>query len=221
MVLETGASMVVPLRAVCVFLELVRLSSLVIVVVELRATLVLGFGLLVDGWVLNAVFSALRRVLVVSAVVFLMSVTRWSRFVWSLRRRVPNELLVLYGNARAHNSHPQNSPTRSLHGLHDARCVENSQNSVGEWVARGRGVCVPGGTKALSTSNLCQVWRPAVKELAPLQQAPGSLHVETWANQRKPQPEDFPGGGNRSRVCCHGVLPSISFHCSCATWARQ
>ena len=35
------------------------------------------------------------------------------------------------------------------------------------------------------------------------------------------RPADFPGGGNRSRVCCHGVLPSISFHCSCATWARQ
>ena len=100
------------------------------------------------------------------------------------------------------------------------RCVEIWKNSVGEGVARGRGV--PGRTKALSTSTLCQVWRPAVKELAPLQQASGSLHEEAWAGCN----ESFSlkisqEVGNRSGVCCHGVLPSISFLCSCATWAGQ
>ena len=52
---------------------------------------------------------------------------------------------------------------------------------MGEGVARGRGVCVPGETKALSTRTLCQAWRPAVEELAPLQQASGNLHEVAWA----------------------------------------
>ena len=40
---------------------------------------------------------------------------------------------------------------------------------------------VRGGTKPLSTSTRDQVRRPAVEKLASLQQAPGRLHVETWA----------------------------------------
>ena len=95
--------------------------------------------------------------------------------------RVRRVFDALHGNGHARNSHSQNSPARSLHGLHDARCVENSQNSVGEGAARGRGVCVPGETKSPSMSSLCQVWRPAVKELAQTQQASRKLHVETWA----------------------------------------
>ena len=72
---------------------------------------------------------------------------------------------------------------------------------MGERAARGRGVCGPGGTKALSMSTLCQVWRPDAKELAPEQQASGSLHDETVGRlQRKPRPGDFPGGGNRFGV---------------------
>ena len=58
--------------------------------------------------------------------------------------RVQRVFDALHGNAHAHHSHPQNSPARSLHGLHDACCVENSHNSLGEGAARGRGVCVPG-----------------------------------------------------------------------------
>ena len=38
-----------------------------------------------------------------------------------------------------------------------------------------------GGTKPSRTSTLCHVWRPAVKELALLQQVPGSLREEAWA----------------------------------------
>ena len=40
---------------------------------------------------------------------------------------------------------------------------------------------VRGGTKPWSTSTRDQVRRPAVEKLASLQQAPGRLHVETWA----------------------------------------
>ena len=34
--------------------------------------------------------------------------------------RVQRFFDALHDNALAHNSHPQNSPARSLHGLHDA-----------------------------------------------------------------------------------------------------
>ena len=61
--------------------------------------------------------------------------------------------------------------------MHVARCVQNSSNSLGDGVVRGRGVCVPGETKALSTSTRCVVRRPAVGEFAHPQQTP---HVETW-----------------------------------------
>ena len=54
-------------------------------------------------------------------------------------------------NSRSHNS--QNSPACSLRGVHAARSVQNSLNSVGDRVVRGRGVCVPGETKSLSTST--------------------------------------------------------------------
>ena len=101
----------------------------------------------------------------------------------AVRVESPRVQLVnaLDGNAPACNSHSHNSPACSLHGLHDARCVVNSKNSVCEVFARGRGVCVLGERKALSTSTLCQVWGSAVGELAPLQQASGMLHEEASA----------------------------------------
>ena len=37
--------------------------------------------------------------------------------------------------------------------------------------------------KTLSTSTRCAAWRPAAEELAPLQQASGSLHDEAWAGR--------------------------------------
>ena len=69
---------------------------------------------------------------------------------------------------------------------------------------------VRGGTKPKSTSTREQVGCPAVEKLASLQQAPGRLHVETWAGTRcEPQPADFPGGGgNPAGVCGYGDLPS-------------
>ena len=60
-----------------------------------------------------------------------------------------------YSPARMHD----NSSARSLHGLHAARSVQNSSNSLGDGVVRGRGVCVPGGTKSLSMST--QDWGQA------------------------------------------------------------
>ena len=45
-------------------------------------------------------------------------------------------------------------------------------NSVGDKEAGGRRFCVSGGTKSLSTSTRCMVWRPAGKEL---QQASGRV----------------------------------------------
>ena len=75
----------------------------------------------------------------------------------------------------------QNSPARSLHVVHDARCGQNSWNSVGDGVVRGRGVCVRGETKSPSTSTRCRVRRPAVDDFAHAQQASRKLHVETWA----------------------------------------
>ena len=84
----------------------------------------------------------------------------------------------LYSHARMH----ENSLARSLRGLHDARFVLNSHNSVGDWAVRGRGVCVPGETMALSTSTRLGVGRPAVEKLASPQQAPRSLHGEIWAS---------------------------------------
>ena len=40
-------------------------------------------------------------------------------------------------------------------------------------------------------------------------------------SRSKLHPEEFPGSGNRTGVCCHCVLPSIAFLCSCVTWTRQ
>ena len=77
--------------------------------------------------------------------------------------------------SQPHNSH--NPLTRSLHV---ARSVQNSSNSVGDGVVQGRGVCVPGETKALSASTRCGVRCSAVDEYAHPQQAPLKLHVETW-----------------------------------------
>ena len=37
----------------------------------------------------------------------------------------------------------------------------------------------------------------------------------------EPQPEDFPGTGNREKVCCGGVPSSDSYCHSCASWASD
>ena len=94
-------------------------------------------------------------------------------------------------NSQSHNS--QNSPACSLHGVHAARFVQNSLNSVGDRVVRGRGVCVPGGTKSLSTSTRRGVRRSAVDESAHPQQTPLKLHVETWAGLLRNQARRFSG----------------------------
>ena len=71
-------------------------------------------------------------------------------------------------NSQSHDSHI--TLARSLHGAHVARCVLNSSNSFGDGVVRGRGVCVPGETKSLSTSTRSGVRRSAVYEFAHTQQ---------------------------------------------------
>ena len=63
---------------------------------------------------------------------------------------------VIFHERQSQNSQPHNSHSPlvcSLHDVHVARGVQNSSNSVGDWVVQGRGVCVPGETKALSTST--------------------------------------------------------------------
>ena len=81
-------------------------------------------------------------------------------------------------NSLTHNSH--STIARSLHAVHGARCVQNSSNSLGDGVVRGRGVCVPGETKSLSMSTRAGVRRSAVYGSAHTQQTPLKLHVETW-----------------------------------------
>ena len=68
--------------------------------------------------------------------------------------------------------------------LHDARGNSGEHvNSVGCTYNLCGGV--RGGTKPRSTSTRDQVRCPAVEKLASLQQAPGRLHVETWAGRNK------------------------------------
>ena len=55
------------------------------------------------------------------------------------------------------------------------------------------------------------------EKLAFPQQLSEKLHVETWAGGCQPQPEDFPGTGNRGKVCCGWVPSSDSVCHSCAT----
>ena len=57
----------------------------------------------------------------------------------------------------------------------------NSENSVGDTEDGGLRFCVPGETKALSTSTRCGVRRPAVDEFPHPQQTPLKLHEEAWA----------------------------------------
>ena len=48
------------------------------------------------------------------------------------------------------------------------------------------------------------------------QQLLGKVHVETWAGGvSEPQPGDFPGTGDRGKVCCGGVPSSDSVCHSC------
>ena len=55
--------------------------------------------------------------------------------------------------------------------IHSYRCTKTSCGGV------------RGGTKPMSLSTRCQVGCPAVEKLAAPQQAPGRLHVETWAGR--------------------------------------
>ena len=74
-------------------------------------------------------------------------------------------------NSQTHNSH--STIALSLHGVHDARCVQNSSNLLGDGVVRGRGVCVPGETKSPSMSTRSGVRRSVVYGSAHTQQTPG------------------------------------------------
>ena len=69
--------------------------------------------------------------------------------------------------------------TNSRMGIHansgGANAHENSRIE--------RGHEVSGETKTLSTSTLSGVWRPAVGENIPLQQASESLHEEAWVGR--------------------------------------
>ena len=68
--------------------------------------------------------------------------------------------------------------------LHDARGNSGEHVNSGGCTYNSCGG-VRGGTKPRSTSTRDQVRCPAVEKLASLQQAPGRLHVETWAGRNK------------------------------------
>ena len=60
----------------------------------------------------------------------------------------------------------------------------NSRGAIAHGNSRvERGREVSGETKTLSTSTLSRVWRPAVGENFPLQQASESLHEEAWVGR--------------------------------------
>ena len=103
----------------------------------------------------------------------------------------------------------------SHHVEHTNSCMGIHANSGGanahgnSRVERGREVS--GKTKTSGTSTLSRVWRPAVGENFPLQQASESLHEEAWVGRvQQFQPEDFPGRGNQEGVCGNCVSPSNS-----------
>ena len=73
--------------------------------------------------------------------------------------------------------------SQSAHVRATGRNVRNSLNSVGDTVAGGRGHCVLGGTKPLSTSIRCWGGRLAEEKLASSQQASGRLHDEASAGR--------------------------------------
>ena len=161
-----------------------------------------GSALEVDACALNVVFNALRRVLGVLrhlAVLSLILVVCLLPLVLSLHRHVTSALMLHSTEMRLHvcNSHPHNSHAC----VHDARCAVNSQNPEGDSAGRGRGNCVPAGTKASSTNTLSQVGCPAS-----LQQASGKVRGETWAGRNESLSlEIFPGSGNRTwgvRLLC-------------------
>ena len=68
--------------------------------------------------------------------------------------------------------------------LHDARGNSGEHMNSGGCTSNSCGG-VRGVTKPRSMSTRGQVGCPAVEKLASLQQAPGSLHVETWAGRNK------------------------------------
>ena len=103
----------------------------------------------------------------------------------SVRVENPSARVARVNTALHQNSY--STPARSLHDVHVARCVQNSMNSLGDRVVRGRGFCVLWGTKSLSTCTRTGVRRPAVEKLASPQQAPLKLHEETWAGLLKNQ----------------------------------
>ena len=129
--------------------------------------------------------------------------------------RVQRVNAALLEDSRSRNSHArmhENSLARSLHGLHDGRFVLNSHNPVGDGDVRGRSVCVLRGTKGSSTNTLNQVGCPAGREACC--SSAGAIKVargDVGRLQTGFRPEDFPGGGNRSGVCCFGDLSFLSF----------
>ena len=84
--------------------------------------------------------------------------------ICSCRVEDPSSRVARVNTALHLNSY--STPTRPLHDVHVARCVHDSMNSLGDWVVRERGFCVPGGTKSLSTCTRTRGMRPAVEKLA-------------------------------------------------------
>ena len=97
----------------------------------------------------------------------------------SVRVENPSARVARVNTALHLNSH--STPARSLHDVHVARCVQNSLNSLGGGVVRGRGVCVLGGTKSpsMSTRSGGQAFL-LCNGSAHIQQTPLKLHAETW-----------------------------------------
>ena len=134
----------------------------------------------------------------------------------SQRVHLVDSVVQLSSSQDTHNMHGDVNSCGFVHGggmhVNSSGMHGNSRGALGH-----KNSChvhaaeVRRGTKALSTSTRNGVRCPAVEELASPQQAPGSLHGEVWASiLQKQGPEDFPGGGNHSRVCSHCGLSFMS-----------
>ena len=126
-----------------------------------------------------------------------------------LRRQAHSSFVGLVSDSSSSSHHVDHVHTRSVgcaHGEHDLHHARTN-SCLGTHVARVNSfglhsACdnsgmhvnsegctynscggVGGGTQPMSMSTRCQVGCPAVEKPASLQQAPGRLHVETWAGR--------------------------------------
>ena len=166
----------VPLRAVDVFLELVRLNA----VVELRGRLVLGFG----RCVLNA-----RGVQRAEA-----GTDSFDHFVAAFDPCESHVTRAGRVNVILHEQQSQNSQTHNSHST-IARCTMCSEfiEFVGRWGCTRTGCLRTWRNKVSEYEYSEWVRRSAVHGSAHIQQTPLKLHAETWEGLLRNRARRFSG----------------------------